>query len=130
MAITVSWDNPEQTIVRYEYSGQWTVGELTNAMREVQSLMDLVSHRVDVIIDMRESKFMPNSALSLGRNAIMRKHPNQGKSVIIGASNFARTLYNVFRQVYRTSFDESAYSFADNLEEARLYLRKETVTQS
>src|SRR5258705_6013933 len=130
MAITVQWDNPEQTIIRFEYSGQWTFRDLFDAMHEARNLMDSVGHRVHGIIDMRESKLMPNGALSLGRNVTMRKHPNQGKTVIIGANSFARTLYDVYRKVYRSTFDESAYSFAATIEEARLNLGKQAVVQS
>ncbi len=122
MGIVVQWDNPEQTIVRFLYSGQWTFGDLFDAMQIARELMDSVHHPVHGIVDMQDSKLMPNGALSLGRNVTMRKHPNQGKTIIVGASGFARTLYDVYRKVYRTTFDESAYAFASSLEEARLML--------
>lgn len=122
MGIVVQWDNPEQTVIRFVYSGQWTFGDLFDVMQEARVLMDSVDHQVHGIIDMQDSKLMPNGVLSLGRNVTMRKHPNQGKSIIVGASGFARTLYDVYRKVYRTTFDESAYAFASNLEEARQML--------
>jgi len=122
MGIVVQWDNPEQTVIRFEYSGQWTFGDLFEVMQEARVLMDSVDHPVHGIINMQDSKLMPNGVLSLGRNVTMRKHPNQGKSIIVGASGFARTLYDVYRKVYRTTFDESAYAFASNLEEARQML--------
>ena len=128
MGITVQWDNSEQTIIRFIYTGAWSFGDLFDAMHDARTLMDTVDHTVHGIIDMRESKLMPNGALSLGRNVTMRKHPNQGRSVIIGASGFVRTLYDVYRKVYRTTFDESAYSFANSLEEARLNLGGQAVT--
>ena len=122
MGIVVQWDNPEQTVIHFIYSGQWTFGDLFDAMQQSRELMDTVNHLVHGIVDMQDSKLMPNGALSLGRNVTMRKHPNQGKTVIVGASGFARTLYDVYRKVYRTTFDESAYAFASGLEEARSML--------
>lgn len=130
MGIVVQWDNPEQTIIRFAYSGQWTFGDLFDAMQESRALMDTVDHQVHGIIDMQDSKLMPNGALSLGRNVTMRKHPNQGKSIIVGASGFARTLYDVYRKVYRTTFDESAFAFATSLEEARQLLASQAVVRS
>ncbi len=122
MGIIVDWDNPEKTVIRFVYSGQWTFGDLFDAMQASRELMDTVDHPVHGIIDMQESKLMPNGALSLGRNVTMRRHPNQGKSIIVGASGFARTLYDVYRKVYRTTFDESAFAFASTLDEARQLL--------
>jgi len=122
MGIVVKWDNPEQTVIRFVYSGQWTFGDLFDAMGSAGELMDTVDHTVHGIIDMQDSKLMPNGVLSLGRNVTMRKHPHQGKSIVVGASGFARTLYDVYRKVYRTTFDESAYGFASSLEEARRLL--------
>ena len=119
MGIIVQWDNPEKTIIRFVYSGQWTFGDLFEAMQIARDFMDSVAHPVHGIIDMQDSKLMPNGVLSLGRNVTMRKHPNQGKSIVVGASGFARTLYDVYRKVYRTTFDESAYGFASSLDEAR-----------
>ena len=122
MGISVKWDNSEQTVIRFVYTGQWTFGDLFDAMESARDLMDTVNHPVHGIIDMQDSKLMPNGVLSLGRNVTMRKHPNQGKSIVVGASGFARTLYDVYRKVYRTTFDESAYGFASSLEEARQLL--------
>jgi hypothetical protein len=122
MSILVQWDDPERTIIRFVYSGQWTFGDLFEAMQEARDMMDTVEHLVYGIIDMQDSKLMPNGVLSLGRNVTMRKHPNQGKSIVVGASGFTRTLYDVYRKVYRTTFDESAYAFASSLDEARLML--------
>jgi len=129
MGIHVQWDNPEQTIIRFRYDGAWNLSDLFDALQEARELMDTVTHRVDGIVDLSESKLMPNGALSLGRNVTMRKHPRQGKTVIVGASGFVRTLYDVYRKVYRTTFDESAYGFASSLEEARQQLGTQLVAQ-
>lgn len=123
MGIMVEWDNPEHTVIRFIYTGQWSVDDLFSATQESRVMMDSVNHRVHGIIDMRSSKLVPNGALSLGRNVSLRKHPNQGRSIVIGANNLVRTLFDVYRKVYRTSFDETAYSFATTLEEARSQLQ-------
>jgi hypothetical protein len=130
MGINVQWDNSEQTVIRFVYNGSWNMSDLFEALQDSRDLMDTVDYTVAHIVDLRESKLMPNGALSLGRNVTMRKHPRQGKTVIIGASGFVKTLYDVFRKVYRASFDDSAYTFATSLDEARLQLGKNLVAQN
>jgi len=122
MGITVIWDNPEQTIIRFIYDGAWNLDNFYHALQESRDLMDKVDHRVGLIIDVQNSKLVPNGVLSHGKNVSLRKHANQGKSIIVGASGFVRTLFDVYKKVYRSSFDETAYGFATSLDEARTTL--------
>jgi len=127
MGITVVWDNPEQTILRYIYNGQWNLDNFYQALQESRNMMDTVDHRVGLIIDVQNSKLVPNGVLSHGKNVGLHKHPNQGKSIIVGASGFVRTLFDVYKKVYRTSFDEAAYAFSATLDDARNLLLKQAV---
>ena len=127
MGITVVWDNPEQTILRYIYNGQWNLDNFYIALQESRDMMDTVNHRVGLIIDVQNSKLVPNGVLSHGKNVALRKHPNQGLSVIVGASGFVRTLFDVYKKVYRSSFDESGYAFTATLDDARNLLFKQPV---
>ncbi|MCA0458964.1 MAG: hypothetical protein LCI00_33755 [Chloroflexi bacterium] len=122
MGISVVWDNPERTIIRFIYNGQWSLDNFYQALNESHQMMDSVDFRVGIIIDMENSKLVPNGVLSHGKNVSMRKHQNQGKSVIVGAGGLVRTLFDVYRKVYRTSFDDTAYHFVSNLDEARTLL--------
>ena len=130
MSISVVWDNPEQTIIRYIYNGQWNLDNFYHALQESREMMDTVNHRVGLIIDVQNSKLVPNGVLSHGKNVSLRKHTNQGKSVIVGASGFVRTLFDVYKKVYRSSFDETAYAFATNLDDARALLLEQPVPSS
>ncbi len=130
MSITVIWDNPEQTIIRYIYNGQWNLDNFYHALQESREMMDTVNRRVGLIIDVQNSKLVPNGVLSHGKNVSLRKHPNQGKSIIVGASGFVRTLFDVYKRVYRTSFDETAYAFATNLDDARSLLLEHPIPSS
>src|SRR5215213_10453501 len=127
MGITVEWDNPEKTILRYIYVGQWNLDNFYHALQESREMMDTVDHRVGVIIDVQNSKLVPNGVLSHGKNVSLRKHHNQGKSIIVGASGFVRTLFDVYKKVYRTSFDEAAYAFVSTLDDARNLLLQQPI---
>ncbi len=125
MGIEVQWDNPEHTLIRYLYSGQWSLDNFYEALHTSHEMLDTVDYSVGIIIDMTNSKLVPNGVLSHGKNITMRKHQNQGKSIIIGAGGLVRTLFDVYRKVYRAGFDDGAYGFASNLEEARETLLKD-----
>lgn len=127
MSITVQWDNAEQTILRYIYNGQGSLDNFYTALQESHDMMSKVNHRVGLIIDVQNSKLVPNGVLSHGKNVSLRKHPNQGKSIIVGASGFVRTLFDVYKKVYRNTFDEAAYAFTTNLDDARNLLLREPV---
>ncbi len=127
MGIEVVWDNPEHTVIRYIYNGQWSLDNFYQALGESHHMMDSVDYCVGLIIDMQNSKLVPNGVLSHGKNVSMRKHENQGKSIIVGAGGLVRTLFDVYRKVYRTSFDDRAFLFVSNLDEARSLLLQQTV---
>ena len=130
MSIMVVWDNPEKTIMRFIYNGQWSMDNFYQALQESHDLMNTVDHRVGLIIDVQNSKLVPNGVLSHGKNVTLRKHPNQGKNVIVGASGFIRTLFDVYKKVYRSTFEEGAYAFAGSLDEARSMLLQQPVASS
>jgi hypothetical protein len=122
MGITVIWDNPEQTIIRYIYDGSWSMDEFYPALQAARDMMDAVNHQVGIIIDVQKSKLVPNGVLSHGTKVTMNKHPNQGKSIVVGAGGLVRTLFDVYKKVYRSNFDEAAFDFVTTLGEARSLL--------
>jgi hypothetical protein len=128
MAINVDWDNEEKTIVRFLYSGQWNMSELSAAVQESNKLMDRVNHSVGCIIDIRDSNLIPSGVLSMGRSVVVRKHPNQGNSIVVGANTFIVAMFDVFRKVYHTKFVEAEYKFVRTLDEARSLLKSEQLT--
>jgi hypothetical protein len=127
MSIKVIWDNTEKTIIRFIYSRGWTLSDFYTALQESRSMLDTVNYPVDFIIDVRESSMIPDGVLSHSKPITSRKHPNQGKSVIVGANALVRALFQVFRRVYVTSPETLMYSFAATLEEARASLKSESL---
>lgn len=65
MPITVWWDDEAQTIAIYALEGECTQEEMTNAQRELAALTANASHRIGVIVDMRNtSMLMPTNTVS------------------------------------------------------------------
>lgn len=119
MSINVIWDNPEKTIIRFIYNGDWTLDNFYDALEQAWSLQDKVHYTVHFIIDVQNSGFVPQGVLPHGRPVISRHHPNQGKSIIVGASTLIRALFQTFSKICAPRFEASMYGFAATLDEAR-----------
>ena len=50
MGVQVYWENPEQTLICYEFSGVWNHEDLYQAYACARSMELSVKHRVDVMI--------------------------------------------------------------------------------
>lgn len=100
MPITIDWYDVEKTILRYEFTGQWSWEELHQAMDEVQEQMASVSTRVDVIIDVSQSKRIPAGALSQMRGGTLKASENWGMGVFVGTGTFLNALLTTFSRVY------------------------------
>lgn len=122
MSIKVLWDNPEKTIIRYAYDGRWSLDEFNDAYVEARKLLDTVDHLVDFIIDVRSSPLIPNGVLSRGRNVVLAPHPNEGRTMIIGASSFVRAMADIFQKIYGVRGNRIPFLFATTLEDAHVRL--------
>lgn len=122
MSIHVMWDNDEKTVVRYVYEGRWTWEDFEAARREAAELLKTVNHQVDVIVDVQDSKLLPNSAISRGRE-LSKSDPtvfaNEGITVIVGASTFVRAMYDMTVKIYPALTQKQGYRFVKGLAEAR-----------
>lgn len=127
MTISVQWDNPEQTTVRWDFKGKWDWEMFGEATKVSNTLIESVPHRVDIIGDVCQSPFLPKNAL-IKYNVFQHNRPqNKGRIVLVGASNFVRNLVVIFSKLYK--FNADGFDFTDTLEEARTMLdeRREQV---
>ena len=94
MPIRVYWVDTEQTILRYDFEGRWTWDEFYPAYYEAIAMENAVSHRVDIILDMRTSHMIPANALLHMKNFSEKQPPNVGLSVFVTSNAFVIALYN------------------------------------
>ncbi len=123
MPIPIRWEDPEQTIVRYDFEGHWTWDEYFAAMNQIYQMFGSVEHRVDAIANMKPG-IMPigGSAMSAARSALRKLPPNRGVIVII-INPFISAMLSAFKQ-----FDREFGTFlrsANSVEEARLLIQRE-----
>ena len=130
MPVTVEWDNEEKTVVRMRLDGNWTWDEVYPASQEGYAMLESVSYVVDLIMDMRQSRGIPNSSIFHARNTIGKRHPRTGLTVFVGANTLFFTIWRVFNRVYASLRVEQQFTFADKIEEAREMLAKHHASRS
>ena len=100
MPIHVYWEDANQTIVRYDFEGRWTWDELYTAYYQAIAMENSVTQRVDIILDMRTSAFIPANALLHMKNLSEKQPPNVGLSVFVTTNAFVTSLYNTAIKFY------------------------------
>ena len=128
MGIEVSWDNEAKTIVKYVYEGRWTLQDFDNAREQAAKLEETVPHRVDVIVDVRNSSLVPTGTISRGKQVITTtpvSHPSEAMAIIVGAGPLVRSIYDVVSKVYPEIVRRRGFRFARSMEEAREIIAKE-----
>ncbi len=126
MPITVNWFNEEKTILRYYFEGDWTWADMDAAIARANALLASVDHRVDVLIDIRASQWMPSDgALSYLRRATLNAADNWGMGVFVGLSPLMQATLGIFARVYRTL--GARYAAASSVAEAVSIIERERV---
>ena len=100
MGVSVSWDNPDQTIIRFEFDGEWNWDELYAASDQATEMLDNSEHTVDFIMDIRRAKKIPNDLMSHAERLASGKHPRRGLMVVVGANKLLRTLSGGIRKLF------------------------------
>jgi hypothetical protein len=100
MGIQVCWDNPEQTILRYDFEGQWTWEEFRAAATEAFAMTVSVPHVVDTITYFHKGTLLPANALNQFRQAMLGAPPNRGINAIVGGTTLVRTTVYLFMKIY------------------------------
>lgn len=100
MPIRVYWEDEKQALVRYDFEGRWTWDELYTAYYQAIAMENSVSHRVDIILDMRKSGFIPANALLHMKNFSDKQPPNVGLSIFVTPNAFVSALYSTAIRFY------------------------------
>ena len=103
MPISVVWDDDEHTIVRYIFEGSWQWLEFKPVVDEAVRMSHSVTHRVDIIADLRKSATLPmRDAFSVIKYMADQSADNvlEGIFVVVGGGTFVKAMGNAFKNVY------------------------------
>lgn len=117
MAVQVSWDNDDKTIIHYQFDTDWTWDEFFVAKARAQALISSVSHKVGVILETQHDGIIPYNLLANARNGLRTKHPNTAIVVIVVTRPFIRTMIGTIRAL--SPLSHVHIERASTLDEAR-----------
>jgi len=122
MTVKVDWYNAERTIMIYTFVGRWTWEEFYPVFDKMLRDMDTVSHKIDFIMDMLQSEYIPFGAIFHLKRAADTRHPNLGMVIYVGMNPLLQSIGQVFLKVYPKSAAKYPFDFAISIEEARAKL--------
>lgn len=117
MKVSVSWDNEEKTIVRYDIKGsQWNWQDIYTAVGQAEGMLHSVDHPVGVMVHLPDGVDLPGGTMWRLRGLTATGHPNLAMTVFVIGN---RLFWRLFDTV---SASGERVRFAATLEEARALL--------
>jgi hypothetical protein len=119
MSIQVNWDNPEHTIIRYQFERSWTWNDFFAAVRTAKGLIDAApAERVGVIMEgqSRHMQFPPNM-LTHFKNALRNRHQKTEIVAVVIDNAFLRVIVNSL--IVLTGSSKETLQITEDLEQAR-----------
>jgi hypothetical protein len=115
MGITIAWEDNTQQVMRYSLDEHWTWEEFFIAKKQANEMMDAVSHKFGVIVDVSpKATFRPDILPNL-RKALSSAHPNTLFVVLVTPHPYT---YTMLRQAFSSlRFSTMPVEIVPNLEE-------------
>lgn len=102
MAINITWDNEEQTILRWEFPSVWTWDEFEQAAR----ILNSVEYPVDVVILSGGGRFPGGNAFAQLARTLNPRNQRFNRMVIVGNNDFENKLVAIMVKLYRAWSDK------------------------
>jgi hypothetical protein len=118
MAITVVWEDVDQTILGMTYAGLWDTPDFRNAGLQAILMVRSVKHPVYVVTDYTQSASQPVGLLWQARDLSGMRPPNWGGGVTVTQDLFMRSLLEIFIHVYMLRHHQRNQFVASTKEEA------------
>lgn len=100
MGISIGWDNPEKTIIRYDFGQSWTWDDFWAALKADDELIGSVDHIVHLIMDFRLARFVPPNPGSKFRIIADQVSEQIGLIILVGANAWFLTVSQMFLDLY------------------------------
>lgn len=105
MGVTIHWDNPEKTIIRYDFADPWTWEELVQVFIDDDALLDSVDHPVHLVFNAETMRTVPSRPLAVFRDLADEVKPRTGLLVIAGNNLWFQKLGEIFYNVYGVNLE-------------------------
>lgn len=95
MPIEVKWLNDEKHILYYTYTGLWSWQEFAEVNAHGREMMQSVTHRVDGIADVRQSRFFLDAAFPFAKRQALATPENFRVTVVVTANPAVRVFLKI-----------------------------------
>ncbi len=120
MSISVQWDNDNQNVIRYDFSGRWDWDSYERALEQGFAMTEGVEHEVHMLIHLQRGATLPEGAMIYLKDTLAALPANQGLVVVAGGDKSARTTIAMFKRINKGLGKRLAV--ANDLKEARSLL--------
>lgn len=126
--VSIDWLDSQQRVVLITYHRDgWSWDDFYRVLKQQYEFIDTVSHPVDVIVDVRNSHWMPRGgSLLSGIRKAENPHPRQGRTIIVGATGMVAAIAQTAMKLLSSN---RKFYFASTMDEAKTILDYSTVSQ-
>jgi hypothetical protein len=129
MSVSSYWDNPEKTIMVYEFDGEWTWEEFYSVFEQVKKVIHPLPHVVNFICRYPTSYlYIPPNILSQIRRIYQDVPNNIGVTAVVGGSTAAMTVYDIIKRIYPVIAEH--FILVGTMEQARTLLQARQLTHN
>jgi hypothetical protein len=118
MPILVSWDDPDQTILRADFSPTWTLADFRAAVDIIHRWAD-EAHSTSfrgTIVDLTQEKYPPVGAMPHFKHSIMDLGGVSRPVIFVNVDLVTQRLFELAKKLYRIS---RPLYYVKSIEEAR-----------
>lgn len=101
MPVTLTASEHDPTIFVIRVSGNWTWTDVQKLEDEPIALEARTKpDRIDFVIDLLDSPYLPHGSLAAGRNILSNPLPTSGLTVVLTANRLFIAMIDTFRRVF------------------------------
>lgn len=126
MSVTFTWENPDQTRLRFIFDPVWQVEDLQRVVEYSKGMIEDRNLVVDVIIDMSHCESMPSNLSKLRDHLRTLDSNSVGVMVFVTRNVYVHTVMKLLNQLLRHQF---TMFFTDSLDDAYRIVRRATTTR-
>lgn len=127
MSIPLAWLDSSHTVLVQNFNRKWTMDDYYEAIEATYTLIDMVDHPVDIIVDISQKPASTSRLISAAgevadETEMTRVHPNQRMMIVVGGGQFMRTIVDMGMK-YAPRLSRSLFA-ADSFDEARMLIAR------
>ncbi len=121
MPVSLNWGNPEKTILVLAYTTPWTWQEFDTIYHNLNTKMESLTHKVDLIIDIQRGGLPPQGAMLRFKKAAELNHPYAGNVIFVGPrllTQMVNSIMSILKSAFWGNMEIAAFQFVPNLDAA------------